>query len=268
MRVATGALIRATVVAPKSSTCRMQATCSSASAEMIIATQVVVGDLLLPLLRRGIERGAARRGLAAGLGGPREGRPFLGAGLFGQSCLRPAALGDAWHRGSAPPARDRRGAPMEWVVCKTGGSFHHLMSYSHRWKLGCFRADARIRTAETLHDESSLALDSTRRFGARQRTKAAIGTFTNRAHSQPAHWVRTPPRSTPAATPAPATAPQMPRARFRSEPSEKVVVAVESAAGEAIAAPSPWTARTMISLDHSAVLQEIRQEREELPHKP
>ncbi|MET3961506.1 hypothetical protein ABIE44_001440 [Marmoricola sp. OAE513] len=77
--------------------------------------------------------------------------------------------------------------------------------------------------------------------------KAPIGTFTNSTHSQPAHSVSTPPSRTPAAPPAPATAPQMPSALLRSEPSGKVVVMIDSAAGEAIAAPRPWTARAAIS---------------------
>ena len=48
-----------------------------------------------------------------------------------------------------------------------------------------------------------------------------------------------PPRSTPAAPPKPAMAPQMPSALLRSAPSSKVVVRIDSAAGEMIAAPSP-----------------------------
>ena len=38
----------------------------------------------------------------------------------------------------------------------------------------------------------------------------------------------------------------MPSALFRSAPSSKVVVTIESAAGEMIAAPTPWTARDAI----------------------
>ena len=51
--------------------------------------------------------------------------------------------------------------------------------------------------------------------------------------------VSAPPSSTPAAPPLPETAPQMPSARLRSWPSAKVVVRIDSAAGETSAAPSP-----------------------------
>ena len=78
-----------------------------------------------------------------------------------------------------------------------------------------------------------------------------IGTLTNSTHSQPAHSVSTPPSSTPAAPPEPATAPQTPSAVLRSAPSLKVVVTIESAAGETSAAPRPCTARAMIS--HSSL---------------
>ena len=54
---------------------------------------------------------------------------------------------------------------------------------------------------------------------------------------------QTPPASTPTAAPEPPIAPQMPSALLRSAPSSKVVVMIESAAGEMIAAPKPWTAR-------------------------
>ncbi len=56
-----------------------------------------------------------------------------------------------------------------------------------------------------------------------------------------------PPRSTPNAPPAPAMAPQMLSALFRSRPSSKVTVRMESAAGDRMAAPSPWTARAITS---------------------
>ena len=51
---------------------------------------------------------------------------------------------------------------------------------------------------------------------------------------------------TPTAAPLPPTAPQMPSALFRSAPSAKSVVTMESAAGETIAAPRPCTAREPI----------------------
>ena len=48
-----------------------------------------------------------------------------------------------------------------------------------------------------------------------------------------------PPASTPTAAPLPPIAPQIPSALFRSAPSSNVVVMIESAAGEMIAAPKP-----------------------------
>ena len=66
-------------------------------------------------------------------------------------------------------------------------------------------------------------------------------------HSQLTLFTRIPPRSTPTAPPMPAIAPQMPSALLRSAPSRKVVVRSESAAGEMMAAPSPWIARNAIS---------------------
>ena len=65
-------------------------------------------------------------------------------------------------------------------------------------------------------------------------------------HSQPKYFVSTPPASTPTAAPAPPSAPQIPSALLRSAPSSKVVMTIESAAGEMIAAPRPWTARAPI----------------------
>ena len=55
--------------------------------------------------------------------------------------------------------------------------------------------------------------------------------------------------STPAAAPEPPSAPQIPSALFRSGPSSKVVVTIDRAAGEMIAAPMPWTARAPISTE-------------------
>src|SRR6185312_15519596 len=80
-------------------------------------------------------------------------------------------------------------------------------------------------------------------LGASAAAASPIGTLTNSTQRQLSPLVRTPPRRTPAAPPAPATAPQIPRARLRSAPSANVVVMIESAAGETMAAPRPWTAR-------------------------
>ena len=71
--------------------------------------------------------------------------------------------------------------------------------------------------------------------------------MTKKIHSHPANFVRIPPKSTPAAAPLPPIAPQMPSALFRSEPSSKVVMMIESVAGEMIAAPTPCTARAPTS---------------------
>src|SRR4029077_1156918 len=56
-----------------------------------------------------------------------------------------------------------------------------------------------------------------------------------------------PPSSTPTAPPLPATAPQIPSARLRSRPSSKVVVRIDSAAGDIMAAPRPCKPRNAIS---------------------
>ena len=70
--------------------------------------------------------------------------------------------------------------------------------------------------------------------------------------------VSTPPSSTPIAAPAPPTAPQTPSALARSGPW-KVVVMIDSAAGESIAAPRPWPARAAKSM--RGVAGERRDER-------
>jgi len=74
-----------------------------------------------------------------------------------------------------------------------------------------------------------------------------IGTFTKSTERQPNALVSTPPNSTPAAAPEPATAPQIESARLRSDPSRKVAVTSESAAGANSAAPRPWIARAPIN---------------------
>jgi hypothetical protein len=58
--------------------------------------------------------------------------------------------------------------------------------------------------------------------------------------------VSTPPARTPTAAPEPPIAPQIPSALLRSAPSSKVVMMIERAAGEMIAAPRPWSARAAI----------------------
>ena len=58
----------------------------------------------------------------------------------------------------------------------------------------------------------------------------------------------TPPSSRPNAAPPAAIALQTPSAFVRSGPSAKVVVMIDSAAGETSAAPRPWSPRAMISI--------------------
>ena len=71
--------------------------------------------------------------------------------------------------------------------------------------------------------------------GVSAKATRLTGTLTQSTHSQPRPSVRMPPSRTPAAPPEPATAPQTPSALLRSAPSLKVVVTIESAAGEMIA---------------------------------
>ena len=78
------------------------------------------------------------------------------------------------------------------------------------------------------------------------KTSAPTGTLTKKIHSQPRYLVRIPPSNTPTAAPDPPSAPQMPSALLRSAPSLNVVVTIESAAGEMIAAPIPCSARAEI----------------------
>ena len=66
-------------------------------------------------------------------------------------------------------------------------------------------------------------------------------------HDQLKALVSAPPSSTPAAPPLPEAAPQIPSARLRSRPSANVVVKIERAAGDSIAAPRPWSERKAIS---------------------
>ena len=60
-------------------------------------------------------------------------------------------------------------------------------------------------------------------------------------HSQPGPSTSGPPISHAAVAPMPPSAPQIPSALFRSEPSGKVVEMIERAVGVMIAAPTPWT---------------------------
>ena len=63
------------------------------------------------------------------------------------------------------------------------------------------------------------------------------GTLTKKVHSHDRYSVRMPPSSRPTAAPPTAMAAQTASAFARSAPSRKVVVTIERAAGETIAAP-------------------------------
>ena len=69
-----------------------------------------------------------------------------------------------------------------------------------------------------------------------------IGTLTKKIHSHESSSVRMPPSSRPNAPPPAAIAPQTPSALVRSGPSAKVVVMIDSAAGETSAPPRPCSA--------------------------
>ena len=62
-------------------------------------------------------------------------------------------------------------------------------------------------------------------------------------HRQPGPSTSGPPISHAVVAPMPPSAPQIPNALFRSEPSVKVVEMIERAVGVMIAAPAPWTTR-------------------------
>src|SRR5262249_45226585 len=83
--------------------------------------------------------------------------------------------------------------------------------------------------------------------GARKKAVTPTGTLTKKIHDQLSDDVSTPPISTPAAAPKPPTAPQTPKATFRSLPSVNVVIRIESAAGGVTPAPRPRNARAPIS---------------------
>ena len=74
------------------------------------------------------------------------------------------------------------------------------------------------------------------------------GTLTKKIHGQEKDCVSTPPRIRPTAEPPIAIAAQTPSALARSLPSANVVEMIDSAAGEISAAPSPCSARELISI--------------------
>ena len=73
------------------------------------------------------------------------------------------------------------------------------------------------------------------------------GTLMNSTQRQPGPSVSRPPKRTPAAPPIPETAAQTPSAVLRSRVLRKVLVSVERAAGDIIAAPTPWAKRAPTS---------------------
>src|SRR5438552_2028381 len=77
-------------------------------------------------------------------------------------------------------------------------------------------------------------------------TRAAIpiGILMKNAHLQvkAGSLVKYPPKTGPRTAAAPAVAPHIPKATLRALPA-KVVVRIDRVAGEAIAAPNPWSTR-------------------------
>ena len=73
-----------------------------------------------------------------------------------------------------------------------------------------------------------------------------IGRLTKKTHRHESVSVSSPPRIRPTAPPPAAIALQIPSAFVRSRPSAKVVITIESAAGETSAAPRPCNARPPI----------------------
>ena len=73
------------------------------------------------------------------------------------------------------------------------------------------------------------------------------GTLMKSTQRQPGPSVSRPPNSTPAAPPMPETAAHTPSAVLRSRVDRNVLVSVDSAAGDSMAAPIPWAKRAAIS---------------------
>jgi hypothetical protein len=93
---------------------------------------------------------------------------------------------------------------------------------------------------------------------------AATGRLTKKISRQSTSWVSTPPTSTPRAAPAPPTAPQAASAFARAGPW-KLLVMIERAAGESIAAPSPWPARAAKSAAAEPAIAEAKDETVKMP---
>ena len=77
-------------------------------------------------------------------------------------------------------------------------------------------------------------------------TSAHSGRLTKNTHRQPKSWVSSPPKNSPTAEASPLIPAHTPSALCRSE-SWKVVVRMDSAAGDIIAAPKPWASRAPTS---------------------
>lgn len=78
-----------------------------------------------------------------------------------------------------------------------------------------------------------------------------MGMLTKKTHRQSSHSTRMPPASSPIALPPADTAANTPNARLRSGPSRKVVVMRDSAVGEAMAPPTPWSDRAASNCQES-----------------
>src|SRR4029453_11873509 len=81
------------------------------------------------------------------------------------------------------------------------------------------------------------------RANAPRSATALKGTLMNSTQRQPGPSVSNPPKRTPAAPPIPETAAHTPRAVLRSRVLRNVLVSVDKAAGDIIAAPTPWAHR-------------------------
>ncbi len=93
--------------------------------------------------------------------------------------------------------------------------------------------------------------DSLMYIGVRTAISTPMGTLTKSTQRQSSHSVSMPPASSPIAPPPAETAANTPNARFRSGPSGKVVVMSASDVGDAIAPPTPCSARATSSCQGS-----------------
>ena len=95
--------------------------------------------------------------------------------------------------------------------------------------------------------EATSGRSAGRNRAARAMRAIPMGTLMKNTQRQPGPSVSRPLAITPIDAEVPATAPKIPRAQFRSRPSEKVTARIESAVGATSAAPNPWSARAPIN---------------------